>query len=154
MPIIYLKGDATNPKQIKDEKMFILHICNNKGRWGRGFVLAISNRWTRPELEYRKLKNYDLGVIQIVKVNDDISVVNMIAQDGLGTYKKRVEYDALRQCLESVNDYISKKNKKEKEKISIHMPRIGCGLGGGKWNIVKKIIEEEIGTHNIFVYDL
>ena len=153
MPITYLKGDATDPKQIKDEKMFLLHVCNNKGRWGRGFVLAISNRWYEPESEYRKLKNYDLGVIQIVKINDDLSVVNMIAQNGLGTYRRRVDYKQVKVCLNSFNSWVTEYKKKHKTNISIHMPRIGCGLGGGNWKTVEKIINNEIGEHNVFVYD-
>ena len=34
------------------------------------------------------------------------------------------------------------------------MPRIGCGLGGGKWNVIKTIIKEELMGLNVYVYDL
>jgi len=51
-PITYIKGDATNP-QAKGTKI-IIHICNNLGGWGKGFVLAISKRWKAPEEAYRK----------------------------------------------------------------------------------------------------
>lgn len=39
---------------------------------------------------------------------------------------------------------------------SVHMPRIGCGLAGGKWEVVGKIIEEELVARGIptTVYDL
>jgi O-acetyl-ADP-ribose deacetylase (regulator of RNase III) len=46
--ISYLQGDATSP-QAKGNKI-IAHICNDLGRWGKGFVLAISKRWPEPEL--------------------------------------------------------------------------------------------------------
>ncbi len=59
-PIIYLKGDATEPI-VTDGMRIITHICNDKGRWGAGFVMALSRKWKEPEDEYRKLKNYDIG---------------------------------------------------------------------------------------------
>ena len=49
--IRYLKGDATCP-QAKGVKL-ICHVCNDLGGWGKGFVLALSRRWDRPEAEYR-----------------------------------------------------------------------------------------------------
>ncbi len=70
--IIYLKGDATKP-QSQGNKI-IAHICNDIGGWGKGFVLAISNRWKKPENEYRKwfqdAENFNLGEIQTVQVEE------------------------------------------------------------------------------------
>jgi len=66
--ITYLKGDATQP-QTKGNKI-IAHICNDLGGWGKGFVLAISNRWPEPEAEYRQWhrqrakNNFSLGEVQ------------------------------------------------------------------------------------------
>ena len=31
------------------------------------------------------------------------------------------------------------------------MPRIGCGLAGGRWEQVSKIVEEELVSHGLFV---
>ena len=41
-------------------------------------------------------------------------------------------------------------------KASVHMPRIGCGLAGGKWELIEQIIKEELITKEIAVtvYDL
>ena len=55
----------------------------------------------------------------------------MIAQNGIKKYHdppglKYVDYDALRKCLAKVRMNVG--NQK-----SVHMPRIGVGLGGGKW---------------------
>ena len=37
-----------------------------------------------------------------------------------------------------------------------HMPRIGCGLAGGKWEQVGPIVEETLAAAgvNVVVYDL
>ena len=52
MQINYLKGDATVPAG--DGPKVIVHICNDVGAWGKGFVLAISKRWPTAERDYRK----------------------------------------------------------------------------------------------------
>lgn len=40
--IQYKKGDATNP--IDNGNKVIVHICNDIGAWGKGFVMAISKK--------------------------------------------------------------------------------------------------------------
>ena len=59
--INYIKGDATNP-QISGNKI-IVHICNDIGGWGKGFVLAISNKWKEPE------KSTEIGFNQKIILN-------------------------------------------------------------------------------------
>lgn len=48
----YVKGDATSPQG--DGTKAIVHVCNNIGAWGAGFVMAISRRWPEPEAAYRE----------------------------------------------------------------------------------------------------
>ena len=52
MDINYLNGDATNPTG--NGNKIIVHICNDIGGWGKGFVMAISKRWKQPEHQYRE----------------------------------------------------------------------------------------------------
>lgn len=58
--IQYVKGDATAPiatsSNNSDNKhaMIIVHVCNDIGRWGKGFVMAVSRRWKAPEQAYRE----------------------------------------------------------------------------------------------------
>ena len=149
--IMYLKGNATNPEA--EGNKITTHICNDIGGWGKGFVLAISNRWKKPENEYRKWfqngKNFTLGEIQIVQVEEDVFVCNMIAQHKISTNSKGIppiRYEAVEKCLEKLA------NEALKLKASIHMPRIGCGLAGGKWEEIEPIIEKMLLKNNIEVY--
>jgi len=153
--IVYIKGDATVP-QAKGVKI-IAHICNNLGGWGKGFVLAISKRWQSPEQEYRqwhrnRSKNdFSLGNIQIVQVEKYIYVANMIGQQGMKTGSNGVpiRYEAVKKCLEKlVQEAISLD-------ASVHIPRIGCGLAGGKWGKIEPLIKETLIKNNISttVYD-
>ena len=150
--IHYLKGDATVP-QAKGNKI-IAHICNNLGGWGKGFVLAVSKRWKTPEEEYRlwhrnrAKNNFELGNTQIVQAENYIYVANMIAQQGMktGSSGPPIRYEAVRSCLEKVADEAKELN------ASVHMPRIGCGLAGGKWEQIEPIINEILISKNIEVY--
>ena len=154
MSINYVKGDATEP--VGEGIKFIVHICNDIGAWGAGFVLAISAKWKSPEIKYKawahsKLK-FNLGNIQWNQVEDDIYVVNMIAQHKVGfdNGEPPIRYSALNDCLFKVG------NTAQRLKASVHMPRIGCGLAGGKWEKVESIIDAALLSRNIdvTVYDL
>jgi O-acetyl-ADP-ribose deacetylase (regulator of RNase III) len=160
--ITYLIGDATRPKH--NDARIILHIVNRQGKWGKGFVLALSKRWKKPELEYRKwFSDYKkstgdilpLGAIQIVEVDDEFGklyIVNMCAQDGFKFYYNPIPFKlpALVACLFELKKWMNDQGKL----FSIHMPRIGCNLGGSKWEYVEKVINKELMDENVFVYDL
>lgn len=150
--ITYLKGDATQP-QAKGNKI-IAHVCNDLGGWGKGFVLAISKRWSEPEAEYRKWhrhrakNNFGLGAVQFVEVNQYTYIANMIGQRGTKTGSKGppVRYAAIEECLTIVAE------KTQELSASVHMPRIGCGLAGGKWEKIEPLIEQILCSSEIDVY--
>ena len=150
MNIHYIKGDATRPRG--DGTKIICHICNDIGAWGAGFVLALSARWSEPEDSYRVMSKDErkLGNVSIVEVEDDILVANMIGQSGVGCDENGlppIRYTAVRAALKSVNDLATQIN------ATLHMPRIGCGLAGGRWEDIESIIKEVV-TVNVYVYDL
>lgn len=150
--IKYLKGDATTP-QVEGNKI-IVHICNDLGGWGKGFVLAVSRKWPEPEKAYRewykqRLENdFALGAAQLIKVSEDLYVGNMIAQKGLKKINNLapIRYEAVSACLNTIKIEALKVN------ASIHMPRIGCGLAGGKWEEIEPIIIETLLSNDIEVY--
>lgn len=153
-PIKYIEGDATMP-QAEGNKI-IAHICNDIGGWGKGFVVAISKRWEKPEKEYRewyKTQNkFDLGEVQLVQVEDHLWVANMIAQHKIRRAQNGtppIRYEAVEAALKKVAQEAIKIN------ASVHMPRIGCGLAGGKWELIEPIIHKTLSEQNIevVVYD-
>ena len=152
MPIVYIKGDLFDSELFyKSNNVLIIHICNNIGKWGLGFVLEISKRRKEPEIMYKSLKKYELGSTQFVKLeNTNITIANMIAQNGVNSrYYKicRVDYFELEQCLKKVNIYALENN------CSILMPKIGSGLACGNWNIIENIIKTTLDDkHQIYVY--
>lgn len=153
--IKYVVGDATRPEG--GGCKIIAHVCNDIGRWGKGFVVALSERWPEPEAQFkdwysnRDEEGFALGAVQFVEVQQDIIIANMIGQhtiwnkDGVPP----VRYEAIESCLEKTGDKALSLN------ASVHMPRIGCGLAGGKWEIVEPIIERTLTARGIdvTVYD-
>ena len=153
MEICYLIGDATEPIY---RPAIIVHICNNVGAWGAGFVLALSKKWKKPEIEYKKWyaqnNSLTLGDVQFVAVEQGICIANMIGQEGIGFHKGKppIRYDAVSKCLQTVRETSLLLS------ASVHMPRIGCGLAGGTWSEIGKIIHRELIAFNVpvIVYDL
>ncbi len=153
--IIYIRGDATCP-QGKGVKL-ICHICNDMGRWGKGFVLALSRRWAQPEEDYRAWyagrtgASFGLGEVQYVRVERYVWIANMVAQRGTktGSSGPPIRYEALTSCLRKVAE------KAGELKASVHMPRIGCGLAGGDWTRVEPLIEQHLTKNGltVTVYD-
>lgn len=137
--INYIKGDATKPQG--EGNKLIAHICNDKGKWGAGFVLALSKKWKAPEIMYHNTRDLILGSVKYVFVEESIAIANMIAQHGTGRDKygnPPIRYDALEMALISVNNYCERFN------FTLHLPKIGSGLAGGDWTVIEKIIEDNV----------
>jgi len=107
----------------------------------------------QPRAEYMKdkaLQSLKLGTVSLVRVEKAIWVANMVAQrdirwrDGVPP----IRYDALLECLKQLGFHAHQLN------ASIHMPRIGCELAGGKWEKVEPLIRDTLPGTQIFVYDL
>jgi len=158
--INYVVGDVTNP--IGDDKRIIVHVCNDIGAWGAGFVLALSKKWPGVEAAYRKSFKSDtppvLGDVGFVKAEDEIYVINLIgqhrikkSQDG----KPPIRYDAIQSGLQKIANAIHDANDKGHQ-FSVHLPKIGAGLAGGDWKRIAKIIKEELVDKGIdvTVYEL
>ncbi|MGW4208358.1 macro domain-containing protein [Lentzea sp. NPDC004789] len=150
-----IKGDATS-LQAKGPKI-IAHVCNDLGGWGKGFVLALSKRWPEPERAYREWhrgragNDFGLGATQLVQVKPDIWVANMVGQRGTrtGSNGPPVRYEAIERCLVALAGHAKRLG------ASVHMPRIGCGLAGGRWERVEPIIAETLLKQDVdtVVYD-
>src|SRR5210317_2198194 len=139
--IKYIQADATEP--IGDGRKLIIHVCNDIGGWGRGFVTAISKKWKEPERRYRiwhkSGKDFELGNIQAIRVEKDIAVINMIAQRDIRMYDgvPPIRYKALESCFVKVADLANKYD------ASVHCPYLmGCDLAGGKWDHVEGMLQE------------
>lgn len=155
--IMYVRGDATTPtgKGVK----IIAHVCNDVGGWGKGFVLDLSRRWPEPEAAFRRWhrdrdrarNGFALGAVQMVQVSPYLWVANMVGQRGIrrGSKGVPVRYEAIDTALATLADRAAELG------ASVHMPRIGCGLAGGRWSRVEPLIQARLTARGIpvTVYD-
>ncbi|MFD6344875.1 macro domain-containing protein [Streptomyces roseolus] len=154
--IEYVRGDATAPRG-KGVRI-VAHVCNDLGGWGKGFVLAVSRRWPEPEAAYRRWhreradNDFGLGAAQFVRVSPHLWVANLVGQRGIRTGRSSgvpVRYEAIDRALERLAEKAAELG------ASVHMPRIGCGLSGGKWERVEPLVRERLVARRIpvTVYD-
>lgn len=85
--IVCVRGDATAPQG--EGAKLIVHVRNDLGGWGDGFVPALSRRWPEPEAAYRRRRrerannDFALGATQFVPVGPRLRVADMIGQRGV-----------------------------------------------------------------------
>lgn len=125
----------------------IIHGVNARGVMGSGVAKDI--RIAFPEAFHKYLEAYssgflELGSISFVTLANGVVVVNACTQNFYGyDGAMYVNYDAVRNCLAAV--------KLTFPEGPYFLPKIGCGLGGGDWNVVSKIIEETLGEATICI---
>lgn len=132
----------------------IVHQCNAKGVMGSGVAKCIREKFPEAFMVYRrqfleharKCDKVPLGSITHCNVAPALYVVNLIGQDAYRgfsndyTEKRWTSYDAIEDGIININDAWLRGDLGNVPMI--HIPLIGSGLGGGNWNIIKAIIEE------------
>lgn len=124
----------------------IVHQVNAQGVMGGGIALAIRTKWPQVWEEYYKAIRPDqpdkgfgyMGSVIYVQVEPELWVANIVGQQFYGREpgKQYTSYEALRMGLASVSHFA------ENYGLDAHYPTIGCGLGGGDWTIVSKLIDD------------
>jgi O-acetyl-ADP-ribose deacetylase (regulator of RNase III) len=139
-----VNGDALQPHGTGPK--LIAHVIPNvKTIWGgNGFAAQVRRRFpeawvTFKELTAANVGQLPLGSILTSDLFDSVTIAHMIAQRGIGpSPSPRLRYAALASCLAQV------RSKALQIGASVHMPRIGTGHGGAKWELVKEIISTEL----------
>lgn len=142
--IHYVKGNL-----LDSNCDYICHQVNCQGVMGSGIARQIRERWPEVYEEYKNLCDIWylddlLGGIQIAG-----HVVNMFSQDSFGYDGRRyTSYDAFVECLLKFRNHIPVGS-------TIGFPKnIGCGLGGGNWQIISTMIEEILGKYyEVYIYE-
>lgn len=131
----------------------ICHQVNSMGVMGGGIAKQIRDKYPEVYDEYKnycnrhQIKEQMLGVTQCIKCQDGKVIANLFGQLYFGTNKQHTNYGALRNCLEYLRMRVDQSNE------SIAIPyNLGCGLAGGNWEIVSKIIEEVFQDYDVTLY--
>jgi O-acetyl-ADP-ribose deacetylase (regulator of RNase III) len=117
----------------------IVHFVNCKGVWGAGLAADLKRKHPEAfeqykdhlETHYKGEEFLALGDVIFCPVENGKTIVSCFTQYDTGVGSRKTEYSAVRACLSQfrgVND--------------IYIPYgVGCGLGGGDWRIISKMIE-------------
>jgi hypothetical protein len=148
--LVTVHGDAIEPRG-RGPKLLV-HLVNDKtSNWGGAFARALRDRYPIAQDDFRdwvreEPSSLRLGETYLGKITDDLYVATMIAQHGYGKSPgPRLRYWALRQCLTTVSAFASE------QACTVHMPRIGAGQAGGRWPIIRELIEETLTRHGLRV---
>lgn len=120
----------------------IIHGCNCHNMMGAGIAKTIKDRFpaaydadqqTRPGSR-DKLGNITTAVVDCG--GHELTIVNAYTQYDFRAGQMNADYDAIRACFRMIKAQFSGRR--------IGYPMIGAGLAGGDWEIISKIIDEEL----------
>jgi O-acetyl-ADP-ribose deacetylase (regulator of RNase III) len=147
----------------------IAHGCNDQGKWGAGFTGPLGIAIPRARDSYlawaahgrgpRRTTAipFELGRVQLCNKSAGVWVANMITQIGVRSLTNPYPFSptAFKQCLIYLAGYGMGMRGADTGRPTIHMPRVGCGLGGGTWEPVQRHIEYALAPFlDVFVYTL
>lgn len=125
----------------------ICHQTNCKGAMGRGVAACI--RSVYPEAYQALRGRFERGEAMVGEVDFVPTVRDGVLRYIVNCYGQNeyfprgvvhTDYLGLRRCFQKIKFEFKDKD------VTIGFPyNIGCGLAGGDWDVVSKIIEEEFG---------
>lgn len=135
---------------------FICHQVNCMNAMGAGLAKSIYTKWPEVKSEYHKFcagagsPEKILGQIQVVPIHGTgLAVINVFGQLNYGRNAGTIysDYRALQKAFTKINYACSSK--------SVAFPHgFGCGLAGGDWETVEKLMIDCLWNCNVKVYML
>ena len=149
----YIKGDIT-----ETELKYIAHGVNTQNVMGSGVAKALFTKWPEVKSDYHEFCKYHakeglLGRVCYVHVeckDHQKIIANCFTQEHYGYDGKRyVNYSAIVSCFSTLRRTFGGQGE------ILAIPKIGCGLAGGDWDIVEQLINDTVGDDlEIWVYEL
>lgn len=148
--ISIISGDLLQAKEAA-----ICHQVNCQNVMGSGVAKAIFTKWPEVKTEYHRFCNGRrprdlLGRIQVVNLSEfsagDKVVINIFGQLNCGHDKIcYTRYDALETAFDEIN--------RVDEFKSLAFPYgFGCGLAGGNWQQVERLMLEHLFNVDVTIY--
>ncbi len=145
-----VEGDLI-AQALQGEFDVIAHGCNCLSTMSAGIAVAMAETFgcdmypmEQEGPNMNKLGCAEFGEVE-VEGDNMLYVFNLYTQHYFKSKTKGqvlLDYEALTLCLRKMNDGC--KTDHDTPKLHIGLPLIGCGLAGGDWERVKKIIQQEL----------
>ena len=135
----------------------MIHGCNCQKRMKSGIAAQIVNEF--PEVQKEDNATSDdpqrkLGSFTYIASDGQI-ILNAYTQLNYGRDSNvvYVSYPAVRQCFRRMYSFFNNFEDVFGVRYKIGIPKIGAGLANGDWNIISKIIEEEMKSLDVTVVE-
>jgi O-acetyl-ADP-ribose deacetylase (regulator of RNase III) len=145
--VIYKKGDL-----FQAPETIIAHGCNCSGGFGSGIAGQMAKYHPKAKIayleKYKEEYSWNLGEVQFVFSNSKI-IANCATQ--FAYFPRTIchaDYTAIEMAMNEVKKYA------KLSRLTIAMPKIGAGLAGGDWNIIRAILEKVFDDYDVAVYEL
>ncbi len=161
--ITYKKGDLLSVTE-----GIIAHGCNAQGVMGSGVAALVKAKYPIAfeqyvaDLEMLAKDEAYMGMSPLGYVSfwsptglnvsltaDSLLIANCITQNLFGRNgSKYVSYDAIHTCFTTLERIAVATD------MTINIPRIGAGLGGGDWNVIEAVITSVCKKSKVICWDL
>lgn len=135
--------------------IMIVHGVNCQRVMGAGVAKLIKEKFPYAYEIYKETSPV-LGEAKLIYCHNENDtknsklIVNLYTQLNYGNdNKKYVSYDAIDSCMKRLNHIMNVTGIN-----ACSMPKIGTGYGGGNWNVIETIINEQLKDKDINVYTL
>lgn len=133
----------------------LVHGCNTLGLMGAGFARELNKKYPeacRPyfdicanhRADHRRL----LGKF-VAGQSGDLIIVHAFTQEKLKSVFEpvAVSYNAIEKSFKGIDELCT-------HGLALNIPKIGAGLAGGNWNIIKTIIEETVKNREVILWTI
>jgi O-acetyl-ADP-ribose deacetylase (regulator of RNase III) len=128
----------------------VVHGCNCYHTMGAGVAKELSRAFPmvlEADKESKYADPFKMGTYTSATTPNGTTIVNAYTQydHGNGIH---VDYGSIRKAFKAIREEFGDR--------PIYYPKIGAGLGGGDWRIIKGIIEKELDgcDHTLIVWEL
>ena len=132
MPVVLTSGDIFE----SGAPRALAHGCNCAGAMRKGIAKDFKQRWPKMFEEYRRrctAGEFDLGDVFVWEENG-WTIFNLATQK---SWRTKANLNAIEESLWRLLNSAGKMNIQQ-----IDLPRIGAGLGGLEWQLVREAIEK------------
>lgn len=130
----------------------IIHGCNAQGVMGSGVALAIKLKFPKAYDAYKRFETANglrLASLSMCKVTNGLYIANLVTQESYGraSNKRYVSYGAIHLGFEKIHESYP-------QGTAFHFPKIGAGLGNGKWSNISSLIEFACPGRDLICWEL
>lgn len=111
------------------------HGCNCSGVMGAGIAAEFRRRWPQMYQQYREMcLRHELTLGDLFVYESDVAIYNLMTQPTSGpTANLGAIGKSVKAALQDCDEFGIPK---------LGLPRIGCGIGGLRWEDVRQVLDE------------